>query len=72
MVDAAEKRAVAILDIANPFLHAKREEMIPILLRGILADGAGRSSYVLQVRDILAKWTGHAIRTIEQGSLRYA
>ena len=38
VVDAAEKRAVAILDIANAFLHAENDEKILMLLSGKLAE----------------------------------
>ena len=38
MVDADEKRAIAILDIVNAFLHADNDEKILMLLRGKLAE----------------------------------
>ena len=38
MIDAKEQRAIAILDIANAFLHAENDEKIPMLLRGRLAE----------------------------------
>ena len=38
MIDAKEQRAIAILDIANAFLHAENYEKIIMLLRGILAE----------------------------------
>ena len=38
VVDAHEMRAIAILDIANAFLHAKNDEKILMLLRGKLAE----------------------------------
>ena len=38
MVDAREKLAIAILDIANAFLHAENDKKIIILLRGKLAN----------------------------------
>ena len=36
VVDAHEKQAIAILDIANAFLHADDDEKIFMLLRGKL------------------------------------
>ena len=36
VVDTHEKRAIAILDIANAFLHAENDEKILMLLRGKL------------------------------------
>ena len=38
MIDAKEQRAIAILDIANAFLHADNDEKIIMLLRGRLAE----------------------------------
>ena len=38
VVNAREGSAVAILDIANAFLHAENDESILILLRGMLAE----------------------------------
>ena len=38
VVDAHEKQAIAILDIANAFLHAENDEKILMLLRGKLAE----------------------------------
>ena len=38
MVDAHEKQAISILDIANAFLHAENDKNILMLLRGKLAD----------------------------------
>ena len=38
MIDAKEQRAIAILDIANAFLHADNDEKILMLLRGRLAE----------------------------------
>ena len=38
VVDAKEGREVAILDIANAFLHAENDERILMLLRGKLAE----------------------------------
>ena len=38
MVDARERRAQAVLDIANAFLHADNDERVLMLLRGRLAD----------------------------------
>ena len=38
VVDAHEKLAIAILDIANDFLHAENDENILMLLRGNLAE----------------------------------
>ena len=38
VVDAHEMRAIAILDIANAFLHAENYEKILMLLRGKLAE----------------------------------
>ena len=38
VIDAKEMRAIAILDIANAFLHAENDEKILMLLRGILAE----------------------------------
>ena len=38
MVDARERRAQAVLDIANAFLHADNDERVLMLLRGILAE----------------------------------
>ena len=38
VVDAHEKREIAILDIANAFLHAENDEKILMLLRGKLAE----------------------------------
>ena len=34
--DAHEKRGIAILDIANAFLHAKNDEKVLMLLRGMV------------------------------------
>ena len=38
MINAAKERAVAVLGIANTFLHAKNDEKILMLLRGRLAN----------------------------------
>ena len=38
VIDAKEQRAIAILDIANVFLHAENDEKILMLLRGRLAE----------------------------------
>ena len=38
VIDARELRAIAILDIANAFLHAENNEKILVLLRGRLAE----------------------------------
>ena len=38
VIDAYERRAIAILDIANTFLHAENDEKILMLLRGRLAE----------------------------------
>ena len=38
MIDAKEQRAIAILNIANAFLHAENDETILMLLRGRLAE----------------------------------
>ena len=38
VLDAHEKRKIAILDIANTFLHAEKDEKILMLLRGKLAE----------------------------------
>ena len=38
VIDAKEQRAIAILDIANSFLHAENDEKILMLLRGRLAE----------------------------------
>ena len=38
MIDAKELQAIAILDIANAFLHADNDEKIRMLLRGRLAE----------------------------------
>ena len=38
VIDAKEQRAIAILDIANAFLHAENDEKILMLLRGRLAE----------------------------------
>ena len=38
MVDAHEKREIAILDIDNAFLHTENDEKIRMLLRGNLAE----------------------------------
>ena len=38
VVDAKEGRAVAVLDIANTFLHAENDERILMLLRGKLVE----------------------------------
>ena len=38
VVDAKESRVVAILDIANAFLHADNDKIILMLLRGKLAE----------------------------------
>ena len=38
VVDAHEKRAIAILDISNALLHAENDEKILMLLRGKLAE----------------------------------
>ena len=38
VVDANEKRAIAILDIANAFLHTDNDEKIIMLLCGKLAE----------------------------------
>ena len=38
VIDAYELRAIAILDIANAFLHAENNEKILMLLRGRLAE----------------------------------
>ena len=38
VIDAKDMRAIAILDIANAFLHAENDEKIPMLLRGRLAE----------------------------------
>ena len=37
VVDARERRAQAVLDIANAFLHADNDERVLMLLRGRLA-----------------------------------
>ena len=38
VIDAKEIRAIAILDIANAFLHAENDKKIILLLRGRLAE----------------------------------
>ena len=38
MIDAKELRAIAILDIANAFLHTENDEKIIMFLRGRLAE----------------------------------
>ena len=38
VVDAHEKQAIAILDIANAFLHRDNDKKILMLLRGKLAE----------------------------------
>ena len=38
VVDAREGRAVAVLDVANAFLHAHNDERVLMLLRGKLAE----------------------------------
>ena len=38
MVDAREKQAIAILDVANTFLHTENDDNILMLLCGKLAD----------------------------------
>ena len=38
VIDAKERQAVAIVDIANAFLHAENNEKILVLLTGRLAE----------------------------------
>ena len=38
MVDAHDKQSIAILDIANAFLHAENDEKVLMILRGKLAE----------------------------------
>ena len=38
VIDARERRAVAMLDIENAFLHAENDEKVLVLLRGRLAE----------------------------------
>ena len=41
-VDAREGRAVAVLDVANAFLHVHNDERVLMLLRGKLAEMMAR------------------------------
>ena len=62
------------MDIANAFLHAENDEKILMLLRGRLAEMMVAVDPKMYRKYVTysPNGAGHAIRTIEQSSLRYA
>ena len=73
VIDAKEKREVAVLDIKNTFLQADNDEIINMCLRGKLAEMMVRIDPTLYRKYVTYSANGvstHAVREAVQSSLR--
>ena len=72
VIDAKEKREVAVLDTANAFLQADNDKTVNLLLRGKLAAimvRISRPSAVPGICDLLCKRGAHVLSEAVQSSL---